>query len=57
VLLQGSDDWLDVESISEGLIRIAETDGTAGRRGFIIHAADGSVVGVQAAAIMGVRVA
>ncbi len=57
VLLVGSDEeWLEVESMTECLVRISERDGSAGLPGFRITFTNGIVVGVTAKSIAGVKV-
>lgn len=56
VLLVGSEEWLEVESMTECLVRISDKDGSAGLPGFRVTFTNGIVVGVTAKSIAGVKV-
>ncbi len=57
VLLHGSDqEWEEVESMREVMVRISAKDGPAGMVGFEVNYANGSSAGVVASTVAGVRV-
>ena len=57
VLLHGTDqEWQDVKSMREVMVRISATDGKAGMPGFEITYTDGTIAGVVASTVAGVKV-
>ncbi len=56
ILLANEDEWLPVKSINEGLIRISDTEGSAGIQGFKVELMNGNILGVASKQVVGVRV-